>query len=143
MNRGADVELEFPIEFIVQGTPVSFQATRVESKSEWKKRVKDASSQALPDGHWASEDRIAVTMLYFPDGPMQGDIDNIIKLVLDALSRHIYMDDSQVERIVVQKFEPDKVFEFGAPSLRLVEAINYQKPVLYIRVTNNPSEELS
>ncbi len=136
------MELEFPIEFFVSGTPVSFQATRAESKSEWKTRVKNASSERLPEGHWASEERMAVTLLYFPDGPMHGDVDNIIKLVLDALNQHIYMDDSQIERIVAQKFEPENVFEFGSPSATLESALNYQKPVLYIRVSNDPFEDL-
>ena len=96
----------------------------------------------LAEGHWASNDRIAVTMLYFPDEPKEGDIDNIIKLVLDALSMHIYMDDSQVDRVVVQKFEPDNVFAFAAPSLTLTEALTGRKPVLYIRVSNDPFEDL-
>jgi crossover junction endodeoxyribonuclease RusA len=133
---------EFPIEFVVRGTPVSFQADRAESKLEWKERVKGASWNVLPEGHWASEARIAVTIFYFPDGPMEGDIDNIIKLILDALNEHIYMDDRQVERLVVQKFEPNKIFEFGAPTTTLVDAINFQKPVLYIRVSDNPFEDL-
>ncbi len=38
-----------------------------------------------------------------------GDIDNIVKPILDALCHHIYMDDRQVQRLVVQKFEPDAV----------------------------------
>ncbi len=41
---------------------------------------------------------------------MQGDVDNIVKPILDALSKHIYNDDGQVERIWVQKFEPGRIF---------------------------------
>ena len=74
---------------------------------------------------------------------MQGDLDNIIKLVLDALARHIYVDDSQVERIVVQKFEPGNVFAFAAPSATLDEAMKCPKPVLYVRVSTDPTEDLS
>ena len=73
---------------------------------------------------------------------MQGDIDNIIKLVLDALSKHIYMDDSQVERIVVQKFEPGNVFGFSSPSPALAAALSRPKPVLYVRLSDDPFEEL-
>jgi len=74
---------------------------------------------------------------------MQGDVDNIIKLVLDALGRHIYIDDAQVERILVQKFEPGKVFPFSSPSATLEEALSRPKPVLYIRLSNDPFEDLS
>ena len=49
-----------------------------------------------------------MTLFYFPEERMQGDVDNVVKLVLDALSRHIYVDDAQVERIVVQKIRSCK-----------------------------------
>ena len=73
---------------------------------------------------------------------MQGDVDNIVKLVLDALAGHIYRDDSQVERIVVQKFEPSKVFEFSSPSDTLSEALTHDGPVPYVRLSADPFEEL-
>ena len=136
------MELEFPIEFIVVGAPISFQARRAESRNEWKARVKAASSTVQPEGYRASEARMAVTLFYFPDGPMQGDVDNIVKLVLDAMCTHIYVDDSQVERILVQKFEPGNVFGFSSPSARLKEALNRQEPVLYVRLSDEPFEDL-
>jgi crossover junction endodeoxyribonuclease RusA len=74
---------------------------------------------------------------------MQGDIDNIVKPILDALGQHIYVDDSQVERVVVQKFEPGNVFPFGSPSSTLEDALNRPKPLLYVRLTDDPFEELS
>src|SRR5262249_9188504 len=109
---------------------------------EWKARVKAASQLVLLEGHWASGDRMAITLYYFPAAPMEGDIDNIVKLVLDALDKHIYMSDRQIERIVVQKFEPGSVFPFRAPSPRLAEALTRPKPLLYVRLSNDPFEEL-
>ncbi len=64
-----------------------------------------------------------MTLFYFPAEPMTGDLDNIVKLVLDALVPHIYLDDEQVERILVQKFEPDNIFPFSAPSPMLQQAM--------------------
>ena len=136
------MEIEFPIEFIVTGTPVSFQGKLAKVKAEWKDRVRAASSSVLPDPHFASAHRMAATLFYFPQEPMRGDVDNIVKLVLDALSRHIYIDDSQVERILVQKFEPGRVFAFRAPSARLKEVLNAQEPALYIRLSDDPFEDL-
>lgn len=57
----------------------------------------------LPEGHFASEAPISVILYYFPSAPMLGDIDNIVKPILDAMCRHIYLDDRQVERLVIQK----------------------------------------
>lgn len=137
------MEIEFPIEFLVHGTPVSSQAKNAAAREDWKARVKAASLGALPRPHFASIQRMAVTIYYLPDGRMPGDIDNIIKLVLDALCAHIYVDDAQVERVVVQKFEPGNVFGFSNASPTVVDAINGTKPVLYVRVSDNPFEELA
>lgn len=136
------MELRFPIEFIVEGAPVSFQAKRSAARSSWKARVKAASSAVVPDEHEVSQSRIAATLFYFPHEPMRGDVDNIVKLVLDALCGHIYVDDAQVERIVVQKFEPERVFGFGSPSATLDDALSRQRPLLYVRLSDNPFEDL-
>ena len=71
------MEIEFPIEFLVHGTPVSLQRKRRAAVTEWQERVKTASTTAIPAPHRASEGRIAVTLYYLPGEPMEGDIDNI------------------------------------------------------------------
>jgi hypothetical protein len=47
---------------------------------------------------------------------MEGDVDNIVKLTLDGMARLVYLDDAQIERVVVQKFEPGRVVAFAKPS---------------------------
>ena len=136
------MEPEFPLEFIVLGTPVSFQRDNPKAKQEWKELVRSASAEKLPQMHFATSDRIALTLYYYPEGQMAGDLDNIVKLTLDAMSRHIYLDDRQVERIVVQKFETDRVFAFSDPSQTLTACLLGEKPALYIRVSNDPHEDL-
>jgi crossover junction endodeoxyribonuclease RusA len=117
------IEIEFPLEFVVAGTPVSLQAKRRESLDQWKHRVIEASRTVLPESHFATDDPLAITLYYFPASDMQGDIDNIVKPILDALERHIYIDDRQVQRILVQKFEPGNVFSFSQPSPALGSAL--------------------
>ena len=136
------MEIAFPIEFLVSGTPVSLSSQNPNAREQWKNRAKDASSRARPSPHFASLVRLAVTIYYFPDEPMQGDVDNIVKLILDGMSRHVFVDDRQVERIVVQKFEPGSIFSFSNPNVLLIDAINGRKPILYIRVSNDPFEDL-
>ena len=136
------MEIQFPIEFLVYGTPVSAQAKEAASRNGWKARVREASLVAIPQPHFVSNKGLAVTMYYFPDEAMEGDVDNIVKLVLDALCRHIYLDDKQVERVVVQKFEPGSVTSFSNLSGVLADALTGQKPVLYIRISSEPNEDL-
>ncbi len=137
------MEIEFPIEFLVHGTPVSLQRKRRAAIAEWQERVKTASTVAIPAPHFVSDGRIAVTLYYLPGEPMEGDIDNIVKPILDALCHHIYIDDKQVERVVVQKFEPANIFNFERPTTTFVKALTHAKPVLYVRISNDPFEELA
>jgi len=137
------MDIDFPIEFIVPGTPISLQAKRHQSLDEWKDRVIMASRTVLPESHFATGDPISITMYYFPASEMQGDLDNIVKPILDALDRHIYLSDRQVERILIQKFEPGKVFRFTQPSLILGNALDHPKPVFYVRISNDPFEDLT
>jgi len=138
-----DMEIEFPIEFLVFGTPVSAQSQNPVSRAAWKGRVLAAAQAVVPQPHFASQKRLAATLYYFPEGPRPGDVDNIVKLTLDALWPHIYLDDSQLERVVVQKFEPGNVFRFSNPSVTLVDAITAAKPVLYVRLSDRPFEDLT
>ena len=134
---------EFPLEFLVLGTPVSAQSQNEKSRTEWKARVRASAIGVLPEGHWATSDRMSAILYYFPAVQMQGDVDNIVKLVLDAMKQHIYVDDRQVERVVVQKFEPGNVFPFASPSHKLAEAMERENSVLYIRLSTDPFEDLS
>jgi crossover junction endodeoxyribonuclease RusA len=136
------VEIKFPIEFVVEGTPVSLQRKRRSSVDQWKAQIIDASRAVLPQGHFATSAALAITLFYFPANPMEGDLDNIVKPILDALDRHIYMNDRQIHRILVQKFELEQSFEFGSPSPTLQDALNKPRPMLYIRIADDPFEDM-
>lgn len=137
------MEISFPLEFIVYGTAVSHQAKRNDAKEQWKAKIQEAARQSLGGARYASEGRITVCLYYFPSEAMAGDVDNIAKLVLDACAGPVFVDDRQVERLVVQKFDPDKVFKFSNPSQTLARALDGEKPALYIKVSDNPWEDLA
>ena len=137
------MDLTLPIAFLVPGTPIAWQAKRAAAKLRWKAQVREASLTVLPEGHFATEGRLAVTLFYFPAEREGGDIDNVVKLVLDALVGHLYLDDAQVGRIVVQKLAPDLPYPFSAPDVILRAALSGPKPVLYIRVSDDPFEDLA
>lgn len=136
------MEPEFPLEFIVLGTPVSFQRKLTRAKQEWKELVASAAREVLPEMHFATQRPLAVTLYYFPDAAMEGDVDNIVKLTLDGMSQLIYVDDAQIERVVVQKFEPGRVVSFGNPSEVLTRCMVGEKPALYVRISDDPHEEV-
>lgn len=60
---------------------------------------------------------------------MEGDIDNIVKPIMDALIHVACMTDNDVERVVVQKFEPEVGRAFTDPSAQLVAALDVPPPL--------------
>lgn len=126
------MEIGFPLEFIVEGVPVSAQAKRAASLTAWKAKVLGSAMSGLPAGHWATLRPVAVAILDFPDAAPAGDLDNIVKPILDALRPHIYLDDRQVERIWVQRFGPGTSPLFVGPSSLLLEALDRAKPLVYV-----------
>ncbi|MEJ1970395.1 MAG: RusA family crossover junction endodeoxyribonuclease [Rhizomicrobium sp.] len=138
----SEFEPVFPFEFIVYGTPVSHQRENPKARLEWKELVRTAARTLLSEQfQFATNKRLSATLFYFPNDKMQGDVDNIIKLTLDAMSAYIYIDDAQIERVVVQKFEPGRLFSFSNPSETLLNCITGPKPALYIRLSD-PHEGL-
>jgi hypothetical protein len=132
------VEILFPLEFIVAGVPVSQQASSA-SRAAWKDQVSTAARERLQEGFWATRGVVSVTIYYFPETEMEGDIDNIVKPILDALSALVYLDDGQVDRVLVQKFEPDRVFSFSSPTPTLAEALEQEAPLVYVRIDHDQS----
>lgn len=131
------MHIAFPLEFAIQGVPVSLQASG-RSRERWKQHVAETVRNHLPDDHWAEAGPIAVTIYYFPEGRMVGDIDNIVKPILDALCQLVYADDEQVDRILVQKFE-EPFSSFTDPTPCLAGTLAGDRPIIYIRVDNAAS----
>ncbi len=68
---------------------------------------------------------------------MMGDIDNIVKPIMDALIDVAYNDDHAIERIVVQKLEPGIDWECAEPSDQLAQALRIARPIVYIRIDDD------
>jgi crossover junction endodeoxyribonuclease RusA len=111
----------FPFEFWVSGTPLSLQASG-RNKVAWVETVRKAAMEwrdtVMPMA-FLDDRAVSVTLFYFPAEPMIGDVDNIVKPVLDAMCGIVYPDDQFIERVIIQKFEPQIVKVFESPSLRL------------------------
>lgn len=123
-----------PFEFVVHGVARSLQNKGRRSLDDWKAIVQNGYSHQLVEGHWAFEGALAVTIFYFPVGVMQGDLDNIIKPVLDAMTGGLYLNDRQIERLLVRKFEPHRMLTFVNPTASLLSAAEAARPVLYVRL---------
>lgn len=126
----------FPFEFIVEGIPLSLGASS-RSRESWKQKVHDAGlrkrEQVYELGFLDSRP-VAVTIYYFSNAAVEGDIDNIGKPILDAMIGVAYPDDRFIERIVIQRFEPSYAPVLVDPSDVLASVLEKTFPLVYIRV---------
>ncbi len=135
----SDQDTLYPLEFSVAGTPISAQASP-RSKDRWKAlvaREARARVQATDELGFVDQRPTCVTIYYFPPERMLGDIDNIVKPILDALIQIAYADDQGVERVVAQRFDAVIPREFSDPSTQLAAALDTDPPVVYIRVDDD------
>jgi len=130
----------YPFEFLVHGTPLSLQAKNRANLESWKAKVQETGishrEEACP-GFFLDPEPLAAWIFYFAPAPIQGDVDNIVKPILDALKGVAYLDDRQLERVTVQKFEPETEISFVSPTKRLAEALEAERPTVYVRISND------
>ncbi|WP_128566478.1 RusA family crossover junction endodeoxyribonuclease [Methylobacterium crusticola] len=82
---------------------------------------------------------LAAKIIYFTPAPMEGDVDNIVRLILDGMLEVVYLNDRVIERVIVQKIEPGIIAEFSSITEKLEEAIGVEPPVVYIRIDDDLS----
>src|SRR5438045_567157 len=94
-------ETLYPLEIFIEGVPVSLQGS-AKSRERWRAMVHATArkrQQATDELGFLEDRALAVTIYYFPSAPMEGDIDNIVKPILDGLAGVAYFDDGAVERV--------------------------------------------
>lgn len=132
-------ETLYPLEFVLASTPLSLQAS-ARSKERWKAAVRAAAREritATDELGFLDRRPLSLTIHYFPERAMQGDVDNIVKPIMDALIGVAFLDDRDVERVAVQKFEPQFDWSFVMPSEVLSTALDGTPPIVYIRVADD------
>src|ERR1035438_736292 len=107
------MEIAFPIEFLVRGTPVSLSSQNANAREQWKNRIKDASSRALPSPHFASVARLAVTI---SGGAYAGRRRQYCETNTRRYVPPCICGRSTSRAYCFQKFEPGSIFSFSKPA---------------------------
>jgi len=129
----------FPLEFFIAATPRALGASS-NSKERWKAKVQEVARKRIDEiveFSWLDQRPLALSIYYFSAAPMEGDVDNIIKPIMDALIGVAYPNDRVVERVLAQKFEPDVDWSFEQPDEILSAALDIDAPVVYVRVDDD------
>ena len=137
-----DISLPFPIEFVIRDTPRSHQGRNSKGKERWKQKVGEIAGthvKVLREFYFIDQRPLALTIFYFPPTVMEGDVDNIVKLIADGMVAIIYPNDCLLERIIVQKFEPGVEAVFHSLTTTLERTVETDPPVVYIRIDDDLS----
>ena len=142
MTAGSFMEIAFPIEFIVSGTPVSLQSKRAESREQWKAKVRDAGAACLPQPHFSSDGPISISLFFFPDDKMLAT-STIWQSSCSMRAAATYMlMTRRLSAWCCKNSRKAGEFDFAGPSPVLLSAFKGDKPSLYVKISNNPHEDL-
>ena len=82
-----------------------------------------------------------ITITYFHEG-VPFDVDNIPKLILDAMNGLVYVDDGQVTDLVCRKRNLNGDLRVVNPSSVLAEGFGRGNEFLYVVVEDAPDQEV-
>ena len=122
-----------PFEFVVDGPPVSHQATDRDRLARWRERVREAAAAAWPPADMPETDQLEIAVTYYHEGETVNlDNDNMIKPIQDALAGLVYINDRQITDTRVRKTSLDGAFRIRGTSVVL--ALAFVRSVEFIHV---------
>ena len=132
--------MPLPFEFIVPGPPVSRQTRHGAARRRWMQDVRNAASGWEPEPAFAKE--VMVTIRYFFEGSRR-DVDNIPKLILDALVGLAYIDDRLVTDLVCRARQANVNPTIDNATDLLRSALRDFDEFIYIYIENSPVQEVT
>ena len=128
-----------PFEFIVAGVPLSDLSDNDPARERWRRQVKAAAAAEWPRGAKPIVSPVSAVIAYFHAGDSDLDVDNIPKLILDALKGLTYVDDRQIEQLTIRRTRvvPGEVLTAG--SLLIAGDTEIVPPFVYIRLDQPPN----
>lgn len=80
-------------------------------------------------------------ILSYSIGPTSLDVDNIAKPVLDALTGLLWIDDGQIDELVVRKTDATQLRPSPVPFGDLENALGQRSPFLFVHVNRMGEHE--
>jgi len=106
-----------------------------DSKQQYKALVTEAARGNVDKPVEASR-KVKIEIDWFSQGFVnKPDVDNIVKLIQDALKDIVFVDDGQVESIAARKHDSTSVMNFTEESLSIIEPImNGHQEYIFVRI---------
>jgi crossover junction endodeoxyribonuclease RusA len=128
-----------PLEFVVVGTPISYQSHNKPRLRAWQQSVRKAAEEMISQGALPVQtDCLLLAVYFFGASPALLDNDNFIKPIQDALIGLVYQDDRQVTDTIIRRTFIGGSFRIPNRSRLLIDAIDQENEFIYIRVEEAP-----
>ena len=135
--------MALPFEFVIEGTPVSYQTRNRAGLREWRRRVRLVAEQYWPPGAPPATGSVMLTIIYFYDHARRPlDVDNIPKPILDALKGIVFQDDDQVTDLVCRKRNVSGGLRVASSSDIMDRYLNIGVGFIYIAIEEAPNQEV-
>jgi crossover junction endodeoxyribonuclease RusA len=129
-----------PFEFLIRKRPLSQQAQHNRLR-QWKEFVKAEAMRYWNPAHLPADGPVCITLVYLYD-EAAGDVDNIIKPIVDALIGLAYLDDAVVTDVIGRKRQLGGTFDLTRASPVLIEGFEYGNVFVYVHIADAPQEQL-
>ena len=128
-------------EFVVEG-PIATVNTKEHNRQRyqrWIRTVREAEHvQWLADSPPLSDRLLIVSVSNYyrvtKDKPAPPDVDNVLKPILDAMNGVVYHDDSQVFRVISDRYDREAGIPMPSPLVAAAMAKVRSEELLYIRI---------
>ena len=126
------------LDFTIAGVPISAQTKSPKARRNWRNRIRATARAESASESSIVADEVSIVILYFYEGDTDIDVDNVPKLILDALSSIVYLDDMQVSQVITRKTRLAGGLVIDSPSPSLAAALDVGGDFVYVRVDGPP-----
>lgn len=127
---------ELPFEFIVQGVAPSHQSASKKAKLEWSQKIENfvgkKFEQVFP---FEISKRLSVCIVHITFDRETGDLDNCSKLVLDAMQGQLFVNDLQLDEILLRRIESNSRFNLTKVSELFLNTLRSSEPAVYVKLS--------
>jgi crossover junction endodeoxyribonuclease RusA len=126
--------LTLPFDFVIRRRPVSAQTGNRANLQRWIRFVRDEAALYVDAAAPLNDVSVSVSLVYLRrEGP--GDIDNIVKPILDGLCGTVYADDSQVVYVSSSLMDLSKPVDITDLPTLLLAAVVDEDDAVYVRIS--------
>ena len=125
------------VDFLLPRKPISHQAKNKDNLNAWIQFVYGRAHAAMSGRRPVVSDPLKFTMVFLAEEEDQGDINNFVKPVQDALIAVVYSDDEIVVDVTAHKRVLSQPIAIAGLPLDLANAVIEGMPCVYVAISDS------